>query len=98
TGFGTVILHVSPEAAAGGPLAYVKNGDYISIDVEQRFISWEVGDEELAVRKQQMPLIDLTVKRGYVGLYIEHVEQAHLGADFDFLRGGSGSDVPRDSH
>jgi len=98
TGFGTVILHVSPEAAAGGPLAYVKNGDYISIDVAQRFISWEVNDEELALRKQQMPLVDLTVKRGYVGLYIEHVEQAHLGADFGFLKGGSGSDVPRDSH
>jgi len=98
TGFGTVILHVSPEAAAGGPLAYVKNGDIIAIDVKERLINLEVSDGELEERKQTMPLLGLAVERGYVGLYIKHVEQAHLGADFDFLRGGSGSDVPRDSH
>lgn len=98
TGFGTVILHVSPEAAAGGPLAYVKNGDIIAIDVKERLINLEVSDEELEERRQTMPLLELDVERGYVGLYIKHVEQAHLGADFDFLKGGSGSDVPRDSH
>jgi len=98
TGFGTVILHVSPEAAAGGPLAYVKNGDYIHIDVAERSVILEVSEEELEHRKKTMPLVKLAVNRGYVNLYIEHVEQAHLGADFDFLRGGSGSAVPRDSH
>ncbi|QNL48460.1 dihydroxy-acid dehydratase [Olivibacter sp. SDN3] len=98
TGFGTVILHVSPEAAAGGPLAYVKDGDYISVNVADRSIVLEVSDEELDRRRENMPLINLAIKRGYVGLYVTHVEQAHLGADFDFLKGGSGSAVPRDSH
>lgn len=98
TGFGTVVLHVSPEAAAGGPLAYVCNGDYIQLDVDKRTIELEVSDRELEQRKASMALVKLPVKRGYVHLYIEHVEQAHLGADFDFLRGKSGSAVPRDSH
>lgn len=98
TGFGTVILHVSPEAAAGGPLAYVISGDYISVDVDDRSLILEVSDEELDRRRENMPLVNLAIKRGYVGLYIAHVEQAHLGADFDFLKGGSGSAVPRDSH
>lgn len=98
TGFGTVILHVSPEAASGGTLAYVKNGDYITVDVKNRRLTLEVGDEELDLRKKEMPLITQKVTRGYVNLYINHVEQAHLGADLDFLRGNSGSAVPRDSH
>lgn len=98
TGFGTVVLHVSPEAAAGGPLAYVCDGDYICLDVDKRTIELEVSEEELEHRKISMPLTKLPVKRGYVQLYIEHVEQAHLGADFDFLRGKSGSAIPRDSH
>lgn len=98
TGFGTVILHVSPEAAAGGTLAYVKNGDFITVDVQGRRLELEVSDEELDERKKTMPLINQKVTRGYVNLYINHVEQAHLGADMDFLRGKSGSDVPRDSH
>lgn len=98
TGFGTVILHVSPESAAGGPLNWVQNGDYIVLDLENRSINWEVSEEELAARKANHPLVKPTMDRGYVSLFIEHVEQADQGADFDFLKGGSGSVVTRDSH
>ena len=98
TGFGTVILHVSPESAAGGPLNWVQNGDYIALDLEKRSIHWEVTEEELANRKAEHPLIKPKMDRGYVSMFIEHVEQADLGADFDFLKGGSGSVVTRDSH
>ena len=98
TGFGTVILHVSPESAAGGPLNWVQNGDYIALDVENRTINWEVSEEELAARKVAQPFEKPKTIRGYVGLFIDHVEQADQGADFDFLKGGSGSIVTRDSH
>jgi dihydroxy-acid dehydratase len=98
TGFGTVILHVSPESAAGGPLNWVQNGDYIALDVENRTINWEVSDEELAARKVTHLFEKPKTIRGYVGLFIDHVEQADQGADFDFLKGGSGSVVTRDSH
>ena len=98
TGFGTVVLHVSPESAAGGPLNWVQNGDYIALDVENRTINWEVSEEELAARKAAQPLEKPSTIRGYVGLFIDHVEQADQGADFDFLKGGSGSIVTRDSH
>lgn len=98
TGFGTVVLHVSPEAAAGGTLAYVKNGDWISLDVPNRALNLEVSDEELEERRKTMDIYKSNIKRGYVSLYVEHVEQAHLGADMDFLKGGSGSTVVRDSH
>ena len=98
TGFGTVILHVSPESAAGGPLNWVQNGDYISLDVESRYINWEVSEEELAARKLAHPLVPPTHPRGYVSMFIDHIEQPDKGADFDFLKGGSGSVVTRDSH
>ena len=98
TGFGTVILHVSPEAAAGGNLALVQNGDYISLNVPERTLHLEVSDEALAERRKNWKPYDLNVHRGYVDLYIKHVEQAHLGADMDFLKGKSGSVVSRDSH
>ena len=98
TGFGTVVLHVSPESAAGGPLNWVQNGDYIALDVENRTINWEVSEDELAARKAAQPLEKPSTMRGYVGLFIDHVEQADQGADFDFLKGGSGSIVTRDSH
>ncbi|WP_184135657.1 IlvD/Edd family dehydratase [Arcicella rosea] len=98
TGFGTVVLHVSPEAAAGGNLALVQNGDYISLDVPNRTLNLEVSDEELAERRKNWEAIDMNITRGYVNLYINHVEQAHLGADMDFLKGKSGSIVTRDSH
>ena len=98
TGFGTVVLHVSPEAAVGGNLALVQNGDLITLDVVNRRLHLHVSDEELAGRLVQFRPVDLGYERGYVNLYIRHVTQAHEGADFDFLRGGSGSEVKRDSH
>lgn len=98
TGFGTVVLHVSPEAAAGGNLALVQNGDFISLNVPERTLHLEVSDDELSERRKNWQSIDLNISRGYVNLYINHVEQAHLGADMDFLKGKSGSIVTRDSH
>lgn len=98
TAYGTVILHVSPEAAVGGPLALVQNGDFISLDVENRSLHLEVSAEELARRKENWRPIDLGYQRGYAKLYIEHVTQAHEGADLDFLKGGSGDKVSRESH
>ncbi len=98
TGYGTVILHVSPESAAGGPLNWVENGDFIELDLNNRSIHWEVSEEELAKRKVDNPFVPVKSIRGYVGLFIDRVEQAHVGADFDFLKGGSGSKVTRDSH
>jgi L-arabonate dehydrase len=98
TAYGTVVLHVSPEAAIGGNLSFVQNGDMIELDVHNRRLNLEVSEEELVNRRLnwQMPLP--VADRGYVGLYVKHVQQAHLGADLDFLVGGSGSKVTRDSH
>jgi dihydroxy-acid dehydratase len=98
TGFGTVVLHVSPEAAAGGNFAVVKTGDIIELDIPNRTLQLFVSDEELSQRKQEYKAEAGNIKRGYAYLYVQHVEQAHLGADFDFLKGGSGSIVTRDSH
>jgi L-arabonate dehydrase len=98
TGFGTVVLHVSPEAAAGGNFAMIKTGDLITLDVPNRLLNVNIPAEELAERKKQYTAPEPAAERGYVKLYIDHVQQAHLGADMDFLRGGSGSDVVRDSH
>jgi dihydroxy-acid dehydratase len=98
TGFGTVVLHVSPEAAVGGPLALVQNGDIITLDVHNRKLQLEVSEEELEARMKNWELTETVETRGYVHLYQTHVEQAHLGADMDFLKGGSGSKVKRDSH
>jgi dihydroxy-acid dehydratase len=98
TGFGTVVLHVSPESASGGNFALIKDGDLIQLDVPGRTLNLLVGAEEMARRKAAWQLSAGNISRGYVSLYINHVEQAHLGADFDFLKGGSGSVVSRDSH
>lgn len=98
TGFGTVVLHVSPEAAAGGTLGIVKDGDFITLDVEKRLLHLHLSPEEIENRKQQRKSDNDIVDRGYVHLYQNHVQQAHLGADFDFLRGASGSNVTKDSH
>jgi dihydroxy-acid dehydratase len=98
TGFGTVVLHVSPEAAVGGTLALVQNGDIITLDVINRKLELEVSDDELFKRKAAWKLTEPVQARGYTHLYQTHVEQAHLGADMDFLKGGSGSKVTRDSH
>ena len=98
TGFGTVVLHVSPEAAVGGVLALVQNGDCINLDTHNRSLHLDVSDEELAKRKAAWVQKEKIQSRGYVHLYQTHVEQAHLGADMDFLKGGSGSTITRDSH
>jgi dihydroxy-acid dehydratase len=98
TGFGTVILHASPEAALGGNFAVVKTGDVISLDVAKRSLVLEVSEEELSKRKKIWRPIHKKYDRGYVMLYQQHVQQAHEGADMDFLRGSSGSEVSRDSH
>ena len=98
TGFGTVVLHVSPEAAIGGTLAVVQDGDIITLDVHNKTLQLHLSDEVINMRKAQLPALNLLQSRGYVHLYQQHVQQAHLGADFDFLRGCSGSEVSKDSH
>ena len=98
TAYGTVVLHVAPEAAAGGPLALVQTGDMIEVDVEGRSLHLEVPGEELEGRKRTWEPMELQSNRGYVRLYIEHVNQADEGCDLDFLVGGSGAAVPRESH
>ena len=95
---GTVVLHVCPEAAAGGNFAVVQNGDMIELDIPNRRLHVNVSDEELEARRKAYKDDESNIKRGYAYLYLQHVEQAHLGADFDFLRGGSGSIVSRESH
>jgi dihydroxy-acid dehydratase len=87
TAFGAIVLHVSPESAVGGPLALVQDGDEIELDVAQRRLHLNVDDTELARRRAlwQRPILSFT--RGYGRLYLEHVNQAPLGCDFDFLRG-----------
>jgi L-arabonate dehydrase len=97
TAYGTVVLHVSPEAAAGGPLALVRSGDMITLDVPGRLIQLDVDDRTLSQRRAQWTPPPAPL-RGWVKLYFDHVLQAHEGADFDFLVGGSGAPIPRDSH
>lgn len=98
TGFGTVVLHISPEAAEQGTLALVQNGDLIELNVPNRTLNLLVDQEELIARRAVLLKPEEVFKRGYARLYVQHVEQAHLGADFDFLKGSSGSEVLRDSH
>lgn len=98
TAYGTVFLHVAPEAAIGGTLALVKNGDYIIVDVENRKLQLDVSEVELAERRRHWEASHPKVERGYVKLYIDHVMQADKGADMDFLVGKSGSEVPEDNH
>ncbi len=98
TAYGTVFLHASPESATGSNLALVENGDLISCDVMARTIHLHVSDEELAERRKKWQGIDLGYHRGYTKLYIDNVNQAHEGADLDFLIGKSGSEVKRESH
>ena len=98
TAYGTVVLHVAPEAAIGGPLALVQDGDVIVLDVAHRSLNLEVDPATLEERRRQWKpptsprLVDMQ------RLYVEHVLQADQGADFDFLVGGSGAEVNRDAH
>ena len=89
TSYGTCVLHIAPESAAGGPLALVQTGDEIEIDVEQRRIHWDVSDEEIQRRRVSMPAAPDVPGRGYSRLYAKHVTQADRGCDFDFLAGRS---------
>jgi L-arabonate dehydrase len=98
TAYGTAVLHVAPEAAVGGPLALVRDGDMIELDVENRRLHLDVCDEELATRRAAWRKPVPAMKGGYQQLYVEHVTQADKGVDFDFLRGCRGADVPRESH
>lgn len=86
TAFGTIVLHVTPESALGGPLAYVQNGDRIRLSLQKRELSLLISDEELVERTQKSPVQMPTAERGYRKLFLEHVLQADEGADFDFLQ------------
>jgi dihydroxy-acid dehydratase len=100
TAYGTVVLHVAPEAAVGGPLALVRTGDVISLDVGARRIDVEVPADELAARTPDETTAAgfANPRRGWERLYVDHVLQADTGADLDFLVGSSGSQVSRESH
>ena len=98
TAYGTVVLHTSPESAVGGVLALVRSGDEVELDVRGRRLHLHVDDEELNRRRAAWTPPPAHDTRGYVRLYVEHVQQAHLGVDFDFLRGGSGAVVRREAH
>jgi dihydroxy-acid dehydratase len=100
TAYGTVVLHVSPEAAAGGPLGLVRDGDMITLDVPSRLLSLNVSEADLAARTPSQASVDAYAapQRGWAKLYVEHVTQADQGADLDFLVGSSGDRVDRESH
>jgi len=98
TAYGTVVLHTAPEAAAGGTLALVREGDMIELDVEGRRMHLDVSDEELARRRANWTPPGPPMPGGYQKLYFDHVLQADKGVDFDFLVGNRGAAVPRDSH
>jgi L-arabonate dehydrase len=98
TAYGTVVLHTAPEAAAGGTLALVKNGDLITLDVAGRRLHLHVDDAELATRRAAWRAPAPAMTSGYWKLYIDHVLQADEGADLDFLQGQRGSAVPKDNH
>ena len=98
TAYGTAILHVAPESAVGGPLALVKNGDLISLNVPARSLKLLVDQAELVKRRKAWTPPPPVAERGYAKLFIDHVEQADKGCDFDFLRGSSGSQIDRDTH
>jgi L-arabonate dehydrase len=98
TAYGTVVLHVSPESAAGGTLAVVENGDEIELDIETRKLELRVPDDELNRRRAAWKPEPVTWTGGYQRLYIDHVMQADQGADLDFLVGCRGAGIPRESH
>jgi L-arabonate dehydrase len=98
TAYGTVVLHVSPEAAVGGPLALVEDGDVIELDVEARRLQLDIPEAELQRRRAAWRPPAPAGNGGYVQMYVEHVQQADKGADLDFLLGCRGHAVPRESH
>lgn len=95
TSYGTVVLHSAPEAAAGGPIALVRSGDWIELDAAARTLTLDVDDAELERRRNAWSAIPRSAERGYVRMYVDHVQQADRGCDLDFLVGNSGAPVPR---
>ena len=98
TAYGTCVLHVAPEASAGGPLLYVQDVDFIVLDVESKSLHLEVSDKELENRMANTPIPQPKATSGYEKLYVDHVLQADQGCDLDFLVGSRGHAVPRESH
>jgi dihydroxy-acid dehydratase len=100
TAYGTVVLHVSPEAAAGGPLNRVRDGDWITLDVDGRSLDVDVPPAEFAARPPSLSMVDSLARprRGWEQLYVRTVMGAETGADLDFLIGSSGDRVARESH
>jgi dihydroxyacid dehydratase/phosphogluconate dehydratase len=100
TAYGTVVLHVAPESAAGGPLGLVRTGDWIVLDVAGRRLDVDLPADELAARAESPATTAAYAKplRGWEKLYVDHVRQADTGADLDFLVGSSGDAVARESH
>ena len=98
TAYGTVVLHISPESAIGGTLALVHDGDMIELDVEKRRLHLDVPDDEIRRRRAAWQPPKPATERGYVRLYLDHVQQADKGADLDILVGKSGSEVKGDLH
>ena len=98
TAFGTTVLHVAPESTVGGPLALVRTGDTITLDVPGRRLTLDVDDDELDRRRAEWRPPPAVAERGWYRLYIDHVMQADTGCDLDFLVGASGSEVLRESH
>jgi Dihydroxyacid dehydratase/phosphogluconate dehydratase len=99
TAYGTVVLHIAPEAAVGGPLGLIRTGDRIVLDVPNRRLDVALSDEELRERRRDWrpPPPQPGTERGYLQLYTTHVLQADKGVDFDFLVGHGGAGVPRQS-
>ncbi len=94
TAYGSCVLHVSPEAAVGGPLGLVQTGDMIEIDIPNRTINMDVSDAELDKRRSEWTAPKYPASRGYTALYAKHVTQAHEGCDFDFLHAGEETPEP----
>jgi dihydroxy-acid dehydratase len=98
TAFGTAVLHVAPESAVGGPLALVRDGDPIALDVDAQRLDLEVPSDELARRAEQSPAREPKYRRGYGRLFLDHVLQADEGCDFDFLAGLPGEEGRREPY
>ena len=94
TAYGTCVLHVSPEAAIGGPLALTQNGDIIELGIPNRLLNLHVSEEELGKRKAKWTPPPYPATRGYTALFAQHVTQAHEGCDFDFLHAGDPTPEP----